>query len=463
MNKQDNPVEFVLFGASGDLSREKIYPALFNVFDSEKLFSYLGYSRTQFSDEEFKNLVREAVLKKYPQADLEKLTKFVSRFHYVSGSYVVAGIAQLGYKQKNVFRYYYLAIPSDFELIKNIVEGLDYHRLIKKSVIVLEKPFGFDYKSAKKLNNFLLNFFPEKMIYRIDHYLAKDLVQDILALRFANPIFVPIWNNKYIQDITINIWEKGGIRNRGQYYEGSGVIKDMIQNHALQLLALTLMERPKSLSYNDIDLAKTNIFKKIKLYDCGRRAPVAIGQYEGYRQEKYVDPKSLVETFVSMVLEVDDDNWRGVPIHIVSGKKMAKKTTDIIVNFKNIEHCFWNQDRCQIKNNQIRINIQPHNDIHLQLNSEFDPVSKCAIPTVLRFGFEDNKFILKDSYENALQDLFCQDRFTCTNSSEILLAWRLIDRIMKLLELNRKEKLFIYNAKNLVKILEKESCLVKKE
>ncbi len=462
MNKQDNPVEFVLFGASGDLSREKIYPALFNVFDPEKQFSYLGYSRTYFSDEEFKNLVREAVLKKYPQADLKKLTEFVGRFHYICGSYDAEGIAQLKHTKKNVFRYYYLAIPSDLVLIKNIVEGLDHHRLVKKSVIVLEKPFGFDYDSAKKLNNFLRRFFSEEMIYRIDHYLAKDLVQDILALRFANPIFVPVWNNRYIQDITINIWEKEGIRNRGQYYENSGAIKDMIQNHALQLLALTLMERPKSLSYNDIDIAKTNIFKKIKLFTCGRGMPVMIGQYQGYRQEKYVDPKSLVETFVSMVLEVDHEDWRGVPIHIVSGKKMARKTTDIIINFKNIEHCFWNQNRCQIKNNQIRINIQPHNDIHLQLNSEFDPASKCAIPTVLRFGFEDNKFILKDSYENALQDLFCQDRLTCTNSSEILLAWKFIDQVIKLLESNRKEKLVIYDTKKLVKILEKESCLAKR-
>ena len=459
MYNQDSSVEFVLFGASGDLSREKIYPALFNIFDPEKSFSYLGYSRTLFTGDEFKNLVRDSVIKKYPQANAQKLTQFINRFRYVSGSYDAAGIAQLKYTQKNVFRYYYLAIPSDFALIKSIVDGLDQDHLTKRSIIVLEKPFGFDYASAKQLNNFLRRFFPEEMIYRIDHYLAKDLVQDILALRFANPIFVPIWNNQYIQDITINIMEKEGIRNRGQYYENSGVIRDMIQNHALQLLALTLMDMPKSLSSADIDLAKTNIFKKLKLFRYGKSMPVTIGQYDGYRREKYVDPKSLVETFVSMVLEVDNENWRGVPIHIVSGKKMSQKTTDITVNFKNIEHCFWNKDQCKIKNNQIRINIQPDNDIHLRLNSEFDPTSKCAIPTMLRFGYEDNKFILKDSYENALQDLFCQDRFTCTNSNEILLAWKIIDKVIKLLDKERKDKLIIYNSKNIAKILEKSLLL----
>jgi glucose-6-phosphate 1-dehydrogenase len=455
MNNQNNPVEFVLFGASGDLSREKIYPALFNIFDPEKPFAYLGYSRTLFDNDEFQNIVRDSVIKKYPHANPQKLTQFINRFRYVSGSYDAAGIAQLKHTQKNVFRYYYLAIPSDLALIENIVDGLDQNHLTKKSIIVLEKPFGFDYASASELNNYLLRFFPEEMIYRIDHYLAKDLVQDILALRFANPIFVPIWNNRYIQDITINIMEKEGIRNRGQYYENSGVIKDMIQNHALQLLALTLMDTPKSLSSADIDLAKANIFKKIKLFEHEKNVPIKIGQYDRYRREKFVDSKSLVETFVSIVLEVDNKNWRGVPIHIVSGKKMPKRTTDIIVNFKKFKHCLWNKDQCKITNNQIRINIQPDNDIHLRLNSEFDPASRCAIPTTLRFGYEDNEFILKDSYENALQDLFRQDRLTCTNSNEILLAWKFVDKIIKLLDKKREEKLIIYNAENIAKMLEK--------
>ncbi len=456
MSSQKNPVEFVLFGASGDLSREKIYPALFNIFDPQNPFSYVGYSRTQFSADEFEKLVREAVIKKYPHANRQKLTQFAQRFRYISGSYDTDGIARLKSHQKNLFRYYYLAIPSDFALIKNVVDGLKKNQLTQKSIIVLEKPFGTDYNSAKQLNNFLLKYFPEEMIYRIDHYLAKDLVQDMLALRFANPIFVPIWNNRYIQDITINIMEKDGIRNRGQYYENSGAIKDMIQNHALQLLALTLMDMPKSLSALDIDLAKTNILKKLKLYKHDQLAPVTIGQYEGYRREKFVAPQSMVETFVSMIVAVDSEKWRGVPIRIVSGKKMPQKTTDIIVNFKNIDHCLWNKGQCKILNNQIRINIQPDNDIHLRLNSEFDPISKCANPTVLRFGYQDNKYILKDSYENALQDLFHQDRFTCTNSSEILLSWKFIDELMQNLANDRKNNLLIYNAKNIDRIIKKQ-------
>lgn len=452
----NNQTQFVLFGASGDLSKEKIYPALFNIFDSQKIHSCLGYSRTQMSNDDFKDMVKNAVLKKYPQADVQKLKKFIDCFRYVSGSYDAEGIRQLKNGQK-VFRYYYLAIPSDYSLIKEIVLGLKKNNLSKDSVIVLEKPFGSDYASAKKLNNFLLKYYPEEMIYRIDHYLAKDLVQDMLALRFANPIFVPVWNNKYIQDITINIQEDEGIRNRGQYYEKSGVIKDMIQNHALQLLALTLMSNPRSLTAEDIHAEKINIFKKLRLFDGDGFDSVTIGQYEGYRKEIHVDPNSMIETFVSMVVEVNNQKWRGVPIRIVSGKMMDKKTTDIIVNFKKVDHCLWNEGGCEIVNNQIKINIQPDNDIHLRLNSEFDPGLKCAFPTNLRFGFKDNKFILKDSYDNALLDLFNRDRFVCINSKEILLAWKFIDKIINFLKDKRNERLKIYNSKNINNFLKEKN------
>ena len=447
--------EFVLFGASGDLAKEKLYPALFDVFQVEELVSYIGFGRTSIENEDFRQLVRESVLHNCSGADLKKLENFIARFEYISGSYDAQGIKQLQTSDKNIFRYYYLAVPTSFDLLGGIVGGLKLHGLNERSIIVLEKPFGSDEKSAKKLSKLILESFSEEQIYRIDHYLAKDLVQDMLALRFANPLFVPVWNNKYIEEIIISIKESEGIRGRGQYYDSAGAIKDMIQNHALQLLALAVMGQPKNLSAGAIHREKIRIFKKLRLFNGSGLSSLSIGQYAGYRSEKHVSRDSLTETYASMIVEIDLPEWRGVPIRIVSGKKLDVKTTDIVITFKKMNYDLWDKDGCEIENNQIKINVQPDNDIHLKLNSEFNPTAKCAMPTNLRFGFKDNKFLLKEPYENALHDLFCHDQSIFIGSQEILLAWKFIDRTLELLNSSRESMLQIYDEKSLPMGLDK--------
>lgn len=435
--------ELILFGASGDLATEKLYPALFDLFLRGESVSVTGYGRTALSLFDFQTLVKKSVLAKRHHAQEEDIERFSTHFRYVSGAYDAAGIKNLTQKEKSLF--FYLAIPSDFELIKAIVSGLSANHLLSAdSAIALEKPFGLDLASAQKLNHLLTEYFSENQIYRIDHYLAKDMVQDLLALRFANPIFEPVWNNHSIREIKIEIYEHEGIRKRGQYYEKSGAIRDMLQNHALQLLAFTMMDQPENLRPESIHCEKIKLFRTLRLFDNGGAENIAIGQYAGYREEAFVAPDTLVETRASLRLEIDTPRWRGVPITIATGKKMPEKTTDITIFFKKSARCLWEDADCTLAENQIKINIQPKNEITLRLNSEFSPEKKCAFPNDLRFGFTDNRFAFKDPYDNALHDFFAKDQGIFLNSEEILLSWQFIDSLLALIEPKRKELLEIY-------------------
>lgn len=435
--------ELVLFGGSGDLAREKLYPALFDLYLRGESIAITGYGRTPLSDKEFRTLVKKSVLAKRPQASEKALKQFSTLCRFVSGSYDASGIKGLSGKEKDLF--FYLAIPSQFDLIRSIVSGLAKNNLIaEESAIALEKPFGLDLLSAKRLNRLLMKYFGEHQIYRIDHYLAKNRVQDLLALRFANPIFEPVWNNRSIREIKIEIYEHAGIRKRGQYYEQSGAVRDILQNHALQLLAFTMMEQPADLRPESIHNEKIRLFRRLRLFGDGGLENITLGQYAGYREEEFVASDSLTETAASFRLEIDTPKWRGVPITLATGKKMHERTTDITVFFKKSAHFLWEESGCTVGENQIKINIQPKNEILLRLNSEFSPEKKCALPNDLRFGFMDNQTAFKDPYDNALHDFFAKDQGIFLNSEEILLAWKFIDSALSLLQPKRREILKIY-------------------
>lgn len=435
--------ELVLFGGSGDLATDKLYPALFDLYLRGEGIAITGYGRTLLSDEAFRMLVKKSVLAKRPQAREEDIEQFSLLCRYVSGSYDARGIKRLAGKKKDLF--FYLAIPSKFELIRSIISGLAKNHLITpENAIALEKPFGLDLASAKKLNRLLTKYFGEDQIYRIDHYLAKNRVQDLLALRFANPIFEPVWNSRSIREIRIEIYEHAGIRKRGQYYEQSGAIRDILQNHALQLLAFTMMDQPANLRPESIHTEKIKLFRKLRLFEGGGLENITLGQYAGYREEEFVASDSLVETAASFRLEIDTPKWRGVPITIATGKKMPERTTDITVFFKKPEHFLWEEAGCTVGENQIKINIQPKNEILLRLNSEFSPEKKCALPNDLRFGFMDNQTAFKDPYDNALHDFFVKDQGIFLNSQEILLSWKFIDSLLSLIQPKRREILKTY-------------------
>jgi len=440
--------ELVLFGASGDLAKEKLYPALFDLFLRDEGVHVTGCGRTTFSNEEFRKLVSDSVAAKRPRAKRSDINTFVSCFRYVAADYNAQGMKVLadtlrGIPKKSLF--FYLAIPSEYGLIKNIIEGLAENDLsAKSSSLALEKPFGSDAVSAKRLNMLIARHFDESQIYRLDHYLAKDMVRDLLALRFANPIFDPIWNNRYIREIHVTIDENEGIRKRGQYYERSGAIRDMLQNHALQLLAFTTMDQPANLKPESIHREKIKIFRKLRLFGNDKLENISIGQYDGYQREQFVAPDSLIETKGSLRLEVDTPKWKGVPMTISTGKKMPKRTTDITVVFRKPAHSLWEASGCSLAENRIRINIQPDNDIRLRLNSEFSTEKKCAFPADLRFGFADNLELFKEPYENALHDFFAKDQGTFLNAEEILLSWKLIDQTLAVIDPVRKKILEKY-------------------
>lgn len=440
--------ELVLFGASGDLAKEKLYPALFDLFLRDEGVRVTGFGRTAFSHEEFRSLVKDAVSMKRKEAKQEDIETFASCFRYYAGTYDHDGMKALaealrGTAKKSLF--FYLAIPSSYELIETIIEGLAGNRLLGKTTsLALEKPFGSDLASAKKLNALLSRHLDEPQIYRLDHYLAKDMVRDLFALRFANPVFDPVWNSRYIRDISIDISEDEGIRKRAEYYERSGAIRDMLQNHALELLAFTTMEQPKSQKPEDIHHEKIRIFRKLRLFGNEKLGNIRIGQYDGYRSEPGVPPESLIETKASIRLEIDTPRWRGIPITIATGKKMPKKTTDITITFKKPEHTLWEASGCALAENRITINIQPKNEISLRLNSEFSTEKKCAYPADLRFAFADNAYSFKEPYDNALHDFFAKDQGTFLNAEEILLSWKFIDQVLAVIDPVRKKILEKY-------------------
>lgn len=441
---------FVLFGASGDLAKEKLYPALFDLFRASEIFRVVGFARTPLTTQDFQKLVADSLRRRRKKPTTTELKKFLAHFSYVSGTYDTEGIAALrsALKIDRPIAFplsYYLAIPVEYPLIRSIILGLSANQLIVgQSAIGIEKPFGFDGQSATQLNRLLAKYFTEDQIYRIDHYLAKGMVQDLFALRFANPIFEPIWNNRYIEKISIDICEEDSIRNRGQYYERAGAIRDILQNHALQLLAFTTMATPRDLNAASIHREKIKILRRLRLFGDNGLENISIRQYHGYQNEKFVAPDSIVETAASLRLEIDTPQWRGVPITIATGKKIAKRTTDILIHFKKKQLYLWDKTECDLQENLFYINIQPENDIRLRLNSEFNFKDLCALPVDLRFGFLDNQYLFMDPYENALRDFFHRNQSIFLNATEIALSWKLIDHILALIAPRRQLLLETY-------------------
>ncbi|RJR23424.1 glucose-6-phosphate dehydrogenase [Candidatus Microgenomates bacterium] len=434
--------KFIIFGASGNLATSKIYPALYRLFIRGIYCDYTGFGRTSFSNEEFRNLVKRSLPEKIWNEETAR--DFLKKFSYVEGSYDKEGVKKLKKEIRGFRVTYYMAIPITYDLIKRVLSGLKENRLIDKDAkIVLEKPFGTDYSSAQKLNLLLEKHFEERQIFRIDHYLAKDLVKNLFVLRFANLIFEPVWNSKYIKAIRISLKEETGIEERGEYYDQTGAIRDVIQNHLLQLLTLVTMDRPEDLNSASIHDEKARILKKIRLFEKEGFKNIEIGQYESYRNEKDVKKGSLTETKALLVVEVNTERWRGVPIYLFTGKKLKEKTSDIEIEFKSEEKHLWGGNCLIPPENKLSINIQPEYSVNFQLNSVPDS-EKCPKPISLRFSFLESEAMIKDAYENALFDLYQDDRSVFLGSDEILYSWEFIDSVIKKINHKRRELLKIY-------------------
>lgn len=397
----------VILGASGDLAKRKLIPALARLYEKKEIDDtcrIIGSGRTTFTDEEFRD-------------HFHAIDHFCHLLHYHRG---IKGLRHfihtLGDFEQVVF---FMALPpkvyalTAFELRE---EGFtDEARLI------IEKPFGYDERSARVLNEDLHKVYREDQIYRIDHYLAKEAVQNILVFRFANPVFAAVWNGNSIESIQISAFEDIGVENRGQYFDSSGTIRDMVQNHLMQLLCLMTMEPPVSLDAEDIRAQKVNVLKALQIEQVQRY------QYEGYRTEPGIEPESETETYAEIKCTINNFRWLGMPIYIRVGKAVHRKGTEIGVRFKPLPRLLFNE-KGDVAPNQIVFNIQPAEGIIVDLASKLPGNDIRLTNTNMSFCYRDSFDVeIPEAYQKLLLDALKGDRTLFVSAEETELSWRKID------------------------------------
>ncbi|MEN7973353.1 MAG: glucose-6-phosphate dehydrogenase [Verrucomicrobiota bacterium] len=457
-----DPVTIVIFGASGDLTQRKLIPALYIAYAQDLLpsaFTIVGFARRDYDDATFREMMAESIkeFSRIPVED-EAVAGFVEHIRYhkgdISNPETYAGLQE---KFQDVETYpenrlYYLSvIPSLFE---PAVEQLKLSGLIAAphsrhwTRVVIEKPFGKDLESARALNAGLLRHLDESQIYRIDHYLGKETVQNILSFRFANAIFEPVFNRSYIDHIQITASETVGMESgRGGYYDEYGAIRDMVTNHLLQLLCLVTMEAPGDLSAESIRNEKVKLLNAVKL-DVREKISDAVcrGQYgagigkdaspvKGYLEEDRIDPQSETETFAALRLKIDNWRWAGVPILLRTGKRMARKTTEIAVQFKVPPLQLFQQVECEddvcditrIKPNTLIFQIQPNEGIFLKLGTKRPGMRFVVEDVKMDFSYSGtwNKS-LPEAYERLLLDTLHGDSTLFTRSDEVEAEWGVV-------------------------------------
>ncbi len=424
-----HPIIFIIFGATGDLAKKKLLPAISSLIKKDKLSSdaiVIGIGRRSLSDKEFFSMLPELNIKG----------------RYISGMFEDAELyAHLSrilreYDQTHhqcFSRLFYLATPPmHYETIlrhmkvSGLAEGCDQHTR-QHTKVLIEKPFGKDIDTAKRLDVLLASVFEEQQIYRIDHYLAKDTVQNILAFRFANGIFEPTWNSEFIDHVQITVAESIGVESRGSLYDGIGALRDVMQNHMMQLLALVAMEQPRAFDAISIRDERARVLTHLTPLDKVAIQSVVRGQYRGYRQENGVDPQSTTETFVAMRLMVNTPRWRDVPFYLRTGKKLKEKTTEISIHFKKPALCY--QDVClfnpeAVYRNMLRIQIQPNEEISIRLMIKRPGFGMDLLPAYMRYSYasyaSENS---PDAYEKVLLDAIAGDQTLFARTDEIYASW----------------------------------------
>ncbi|MEM1156877.1 MAG: glucose-6-phosphate dehydrogenase [Verrucomicrobiota bacterium] len=442
--KKANPFSIVIFGASGDLTRRKLVPALFGLYKENlipKDFQIIGFARRDKTDESFRQEMLEG-LKKYsrfaPISD-EDWSDFSQHIFYHIGNFdddasyqrlaarleenQEAGIGQ------NLF---YLATAPEF--FSTVVQSLHKVDLVAPGLpsrTVVEKPIGHDYQSAKELVDELQQHMDESSIFRIDHYLGKETVQNLMYFRFANSIYEPIWNRSMIDHVQITVAEQEGVGTRGGYYDGVGAMRDMVQNHLTQLLTITAMEPPASLNSEALRDEKVKVLKSIPTPTMEWVSTNSVrAQYEGYITEDRVDPDSETETYVAMKLLIDNWRWAGVPFYLRTGKALKTKASEIVVVFKRPPQSLFDDfGEDDVHRNRLHIRLQPDEGIHLSFNAK--------VPGKSHMGSVHMDFKYKgkfgsyspEAYERLLQDFIMGDSTLFTRADEVLEAWRIVDAI----------------------------------
>jgi glucose-6-phosphate 1-dehydrogenase len=441
-----SPFIIVIFGATGDLARHKLLPALYTLYKQQVLpeeFFIIGFSRRDYSDKDFRDYINADL----PEKDKEQQRDFLSHLYYQQGFFDEPQGYDALIKKLNTFdekmgacitRIFYLATPPhNYEPILKYLETTDLAEGCgqgsdKWTRIAIEKPFGKDLETARLLDQRLIDIFKEKQIYRVDHYLGKETVQNMITFRFANGIFESVWNKSHIDHVQITFAEQEGVRTRGKFFDGVGILRDVAQNHLMQLIATVVMEQPKSFEREGIRDARAQAIKSLRLYTDDVAASVVRGQYHGYAAEKDVAKNSQTETFVAMKLMADTDRFRGVPFYVRAGKKMPKETVEISLVFKQTAHAFFKDHGLPEIGNVLTIRIQPNEGIVLRLNAK-TPGTKQKLSTVdMHFSYEEEFHSRgSDAYEKVLMDIFGADQMLFNRSDELESSWELITTVLK--------------------------------
>ena len=453
----------VIFGASGDLTQRKLIPALYNLFCDGYLpqsFVVLGAARSPYDQERFRSHLREGVVK-YSRREIEdsRWREFAQMIFYqrIDGT-EAAGYGSLRERierleEEHAQRFnllYYLATAADF--FGPIAANLKSAKLVsypgsdlRSTRLLVEKPFGHDLDSARELNAELRDSFEESQIFRLDHYLGKETVQNILAFRFANGIFEPLWNRRYVEQIQVSFFETVGVENRAAYFDQAGILRDIVQNHLLQVLALLCIEPPLSISDPDsIRDEKLKVLKALHRYSPAEaRSLVVRGQYgggfiqgvpvAGYREEKGVAGDSQTETFVALQLGIDNWRWEGVPIYVRAAKRMPKRITEVSIFFKKPAGALFKDSSLEgLDYNVLAIQIQPEEGISLSIASKPPGPRMRVRPVVMNFSYGDFFGIPSpDAYERLLLDAMKGDATLFTRADEIEEAWELVMPVLE--------------------------------
>ena len=451
-------VQLVLFGAAGDLAHRKLLPALYDLHREGHLppdVDVVGVDLQEMDDGSFVEFACDAadtMGRFYPRdADAHNWDTFSERLSYVQGDAtapetferLAAHLDAVAPDGERPHRVYYLSVAPF--LVESITKGLAGAGLLadeERDRIVVEKPFGHDARSARLLDKVLLDAACEEQIYRIDHYLGKETVQNLLAFRFANALFEPTWDARYVDHVQITVSETVGVEHRGGYYEKAGAMRDMVQNHLLQLLCLVAMEPPVAFQADEVRNKKVDVLRALRPITRDRIHEVAVrGQYgegllkgehvPGYRQEPKVAPKSPTETYVALKLEVDNWRWNGVPFYLRTGKRMPRRVSEVSVQFRPVPHRAFPAGADEaFQPNRLVLRIQPDEGIVLRFQAKRPGPSMLLQPVAMRFDYDEAFETPPDAYETLLLDAIRGDATLFMRADQVEAAWKVVDPVL---------------------------------
>jgi len=455
------PCTMIIFGATGDLTHRKLIPALYNQALERRLppnFNMVGFARRPYNDETFQQEALNSINKfsRRRPADPTVWDQLSKHIHYVQSDFTNPdGYKKLAETLDKIDaengtrgnRLFYLSTnPDDYPTIVNALGAVGLNKPNKPGAwvrIIVEKPFGFDLPTALKLNKTIGQIFDESQVYRIDHYLGKETVQNILVFRFANSIFEPLWNRQYVDHIQIIVSEELGVEGRGPYYDESGAIRDMVQNHMMQVLSLICMEPPSNFEANAVRDEKVKVLRAISPLTPDEVVERTVrGQYgpglimgepvPGYREEERVPPDSITETFVALKLFVDNWRWAGVPIYLRHGKRLPKRTSEVTLQFKPVPHGLFNQPGDPpIEPNVLNLQIQPNEGISLKFGAKVPGPTMNIRPVTMDFRFGQSFGVAAaDAYERLILDAMLGDSTLFARRDEVEQAWAIVTSIL---------------------------------